>query len=897
MGILASLRLRIRGLFSKDEPNEPAGNELDAELQSHIAHRADDLVRSGVARTEALRRARVEFGGYVRYREESRTAMGGNSFEILGQDLRIAVRVLRKSPGFTVTTLLTLTMAIAANVVVFGVVNALVLHPLPVREPGRVVEVEKAREGGGLNMSYPDYRDLRDRNRSFDALAAARITRIGFGFEGNTEPVWGYEVSGNYFAMLGIQPRLGRFIEETDDVKVNGSPVAVLSYASWQVRFHGDPAIVGKTVLVSKHPYTVIGVAPKNFSGTERFIWPEVWLPYHNSPEIETMNWLEARGNNGTWVIGRLKAGIGQTEAMADLDRLAKQLAKEYPADCAGLALRITKPGMFGDALGKPIRAFLAGIMAMAGLVLLAACANLGSLFSSRMTDRAKELGIRLAIGSSRERILRQLMTETVLVALAGGLAASLGSAALLNGLARWRPSFIELPVQFLVQPDWTVFVFSALLALATGIFFGMIPARQVWLTDPNQTLKSAGSTAVRSDRSRLRSTLLTVQIALCCLLVTASFVALRGLQRAFAVPLGFDPQGVTLATMDLHLAGYGPARQAELQQQMLAKATAIPGVTMAAYSDTTPLSIDNSSNTIYPPGTTDFSLANARFDAMDYSVSPGYFATTGTRLLAGRDFTVHDKKGSPAVAIVNQTFARQLFGTENAVGKRYPTGMGQETEVVGVVEDGKYEALTETARPALFWPALQYQSSTTVLLLRSGRGAGQDSSGAIETIAAVRRAIHEVDAGIPILQVTTWPDALGLVTFPARAATIALGVLGSLAVMLAVTGIFGLASYTVSRRMRELGIRVALGAQGRQVLRAALGRMVLLLSLGSGLGLLLGLAATRLLAGIVYQATASDPMVIVAVVMTMALLGVVSAALPARRALRVDPMVLLREE
>jgi predicted permease len=805
-------------------------------------------------------------------------------------DLRYSLRQLRRSPGFTFTTILTLTMAIAANVVVFGVVDALMLHPLPVREPGRIVEVEKVREGGGLNLSYPDYRDLRDRLRSFSSLAAVRITRLAFGVSGNTEPVWGYEVSGNYFDTLGIQPRLGRFFTPADDVKVNGSEVAVLSYANWQVRFNGDPEIVGKTVQVAKHAYTVIGVTPKGFSGTERFIWPDVWLPYHDSPELDGFNWLESRGNNSTWVVGRLKPGVTTAAATADLQRVAGQLAKEYPEDCAGLALLISRPGMFGKMLGGPVRGFLAGVMAMAGLVLMAACANLGALFSSRMTDRAKELGIRLAIGSSRGRILRQLLVESVVVALAGGVAASLGSAALLNTLARWTPDFEGLPVHFLVQPDWTVFGFSALLALVTGVLFGMIPARQVWLADPNQTLKSAGSTLSGGDRSRLRSTLLTVQIALCCLLVTASFVALRGLQRTFNVPLGFDPTGVTMATMDVHLAGYGPDKQAAIQQRLLAQVAAIPGVTAAAYANTTPLSLNNSSNTVYPPGTTDFSVANARFDAIDDSVSPGYFGVTGTRLLAGRDFTVHDNAKSPAVAIVNQTFAKRLFGTENAVGMRYPTGMGQMTEVVGVVEDGKYESLTEDPKPALFWPILQSPRSDLALLVKSRRDP-------TEMAAAMRKAIAEVDGGLPVFTVGTWTDALSTVTFPARAATIALGVLGALAIMLAVTGIFGTASYTVSRRMRELGIRVALGAQGRQVLRAALGRMVLLLGIGSGMGLLLGFAATRVMAGIVYQATASDPVVIVAAVLTMAMLGVVSAALPARRALRVDPMVLLRED
>src|SRR5579859_239459 len=318
-------------------------------------------------------------------------------------DLQFSLRQLRRSPGFALTTLLTLTMAIAANVVVFGVVNALLLHPLPVAHPEEVFQIEKVREGGGLVLSYPNYRDIRDRNSSFAAVAVARLMRVGVsggtsGAGSVAEPMWGCEVSGNYFDALGIQPRLGRFITPAEDVKVNGSSVAVLSYASWQVRFQGDPNIVGKTVEVNKHPFEVIGVAPKDFSGTERFIWPDIWVPYHDSPEIDGLglNWMEARGNSGSWVVGRLKPGVTPAAANADLTRVAGQLAKEYPADDADMRLLVSKPGLLGNMLGGPAKGFLAGVMAMALLVLLAACANLGALFSARMSDRAKEIGIRL---------------------------------------------------------------------------------------------------------------------------------------------------------------------------------------------------------------------------------------------------------------------------------------------------------------------------------------------------------------------------------------------------------------------------------------------------------------------------------------------------------------------
>jgi predicted permease len=473
---------------------------------------------------------------------------------------------------------------------------------------------------------------------------------------------------------------------------------------------------------------------------------------------------------------------------------------------------------------------------------------------------------------------------------LAGGALASLASLAMLHGLTTWRPPFGEFPIQFLVEPDATVFFFATLLTLCTGVLFGLIPARQIWQTDPNTTLRTSGSTNSTATRSTLRSSLLVIQVALCCLLVTASLVAFRGLQRTFTMPLGFQPQGVVKATFDVHLAGYGKDQRAAIQQRLLDAAAAIPGVTAAAYSNTVPLDLDHSTTSVYPPGTTEFNRATDKFGATYYEVSPNYFAVTGTKLLAGREFSAHDDTTHPDVAVVNQTFAKRLFGTQDVIGKRYPTGPGKETEVIGLVEDGKYQTLTEAPEPAVFLPILQSQESDTTLLVKSARDPQ-------ELVPALRRAIAEVDSGLPVFNVSTWNDALMIATFPARAATMALGVLGALAIMLAVTGIFGIANYAVSRNLREFGIRVALGAKSWHVVRAAVGGTLFLLGIGSLAGLLLGFAASKLLASIVYSASASDPVVIFAVAATMALLGFVSAALPARRALRADPAVLLRDQ
>jgi predicted permease len=803
-------------------------------------------------------------------------------------DLQYAMRQLHRSPVFAITAVLTLTMAIGANVVVFGVMNAIVLHPLPVPDSRQVYSLTSGTTD--TSFSYPDYEDIRDSNKAFSDLAVARIALFALaspGRDGIAQPVFGYEVSGNYFRMLGVQPELGSFFTPGEDTKVNGEPYAVLSYDQWRTQFGGDRNIVGKTVKINKYPFVVVGVAPRHFNGTERIIWPAVWVPVHDAPEIEGWNWLGERRDRNEWIVGRMRPGVTAAQANADLANVGSQLARQYPRDDKDTRLRVSPAGMFADAI--PARAFLTGIMLMAMLVLFAACANLGGLFTARMADRARELGIRVAIGASRVRLLRQLVTESVFLALIGGAAATVLAAVLLHLLSAWRPgASFNFPVEFLVDPDPMVYLFAVLLALFTGMLFGILPARQVWRTDPNQVLKSGAAGDVVSRRISLRDLLLVVQLALCCLLVTSSLVALRGLARTMGMPLGFQPDHVTFATTDTNLAEYKDS--APVQQRLLDAVTRIPGVESVALANTTPLFQNRSTTSIYPPGATDFNTSSRKFEACLYSVGPGYFQTAGTRLLSGRDFTAHDDGNAPSVAIVNEAFAKQLFGTVNAVGKTYPTAPGKFTQVIGIVEDGKYGTLTEDPTPAVFHSIVQEPNSSTTLLIRSLRPSS-------EMIPAVRRAIAGVDPALPIFSLVPWRDSLAFVTFPARASTVALGVLGALAMMLAITGIFGLASYTVSRRMRELGIRVALGAQNRHVLRAALGRSVLLLGIGSIAGLALGFAASRVLASIVYEATASDPLVILGVVATMAGIGLVSAAWPARRALSAEPAMLLREE
>jgi predicted permease len=588
-------------------------------------------------------------------------------------------------------------------------------------------------------------------------------------------------------------------------------------------------------------------------------------------------------------VVGRLKPGVTPQQATADLNVIGAWLAKAYPHDDEAVKFTLARPGLVGDALGRPARAFMAGLMLLAGLILLAACANLGSLFAARTADGAKEIAVRMALGSRRRLILRQLVTEAVLVSLAGGAVGLAGGIAILRWLSAWQP-IPNIPINVPVNPDVRTYLVALGLAVLSGVLFGLVPVRLVLKADPWQTIRAGGSAMSHLRRLTLRDLLLVAQIAICAVLVTASLVAVQGLMRSLHSRFGFEPEHVVLAATDLKWAGYTGDRAATMQQQIVDAVHAIPGVSATGYASGLPLSLGSGDSFVYSDTTTDFRPTNYAADAMAYRVSPGYFAAAGTRLLAGRELSQHDDSKAPAVAVVNEEFARKVFGSvEKAIGGHFRFWGKQRAEVVGVVENGRYRSLTADQQPAMFFSILQQSSSAIYVLVRSNRDPH-------EIAAALQRTLRGQDPGMSVT-IETWNQELGSALFPARVASVALGVLGLLGAMLAVTGIFGMASYVVSKRLRELGIRVALGAGQQEVLQAALGRAILLLAAGSGAGLLLGVLATKVLSAIVYQATPKDPMVLAGAVMTMMLLGLLAAWIPARRALAVDPMVLLREQ
>jgi predicted permease len=862
--------------------------EMEEELRCHIQHRADDLERSGLDRAQAERRARIEFGGREKYKEEIREAAGGNFIATFVQDVRYSLRVLRKSPSFAIAAVLTLALAIGANSVVFGLMDALILRPLNVPQAESLYGTQYGDNPAW--QSYPNYLDLRDRNRGFEDLAAFTFA-LGVGLDTGKDAIVanGFATTGNYFDVLRIHPYIGRFFHASDEHGPNSAPYIVLTYAYWHSRFQDDRSIVGRTVLLDKHPYTVIGVAPPRFQGTLMFISPDFFMPIVNQEQLGGGNPNDRSNTGGVFEeFGHLRPGVTPAQAVADVDGVSAYLEKTYPKEIAHHSTVLSREGL--TSFGPGVRAFVSGLMLLAALILLAACANLGSLFAARAADRSREVALRLALGSSRKRILRQLLTEAVLISVAGGTVGLLGSVMLLRRLSVWQP-IAGAPIHLPVYPDAKLYWFALVLALISGFLFGIVPVRQVLGANPYEIVK-AGSAARMGRRVTVRDVLLVVQIAICAVLVTSSMVAVRGLVRSLHSNFGFEPRNTMLAGVNLATAGYSGDKIPAMQRRMIDTIQTIHGVEAVGLVNGYPPLVYTAGTrvSVFKQEATDLKPANAPITPFRYDISPGYFDAAGTSLLAGRSLSWHDDKNAPAVAVINRDFAEKIFGSvTNAVGRIYKLQDGTHVQVVGVVENGKYQVLTEDQQPAMFLPFLQSPLSSAYIVVRSKRDPQ-------ELAAAMRSKIRDLDAGLPI-DTQTWNSLLETVLFPSRVATMALGVMGMMGAMLSITGIFGMAAYSVSKRLRELGIRIALGAKRTEVLKTALGRPVKLLAIGSSAGLLLGLLATKVLAFIVYQATPRDPLVLAGVVLSMLLLGLLATWVPAQRALSVNPLILLREE
>ncbi|KAA6459714.1 ABC transporter permease [Acidobacteria bacterium AB60] len=878
----------LGSLFSRLFRRSAVVDDMAEELRSHIEHRADDLQRSGLDRPTAERRARLEFGAREKYAEESLEALGGNFVDTLLRDVRLAVRVLKKSPGFLIAAVFTLALGIGANAVVFGIMDGIVLRPLNVPDAKNLWGTVYGDDAGF--QSYPNYVDLRDRNHSFEDLAAFNFVFAGLDTGKDPAMATGFAVTGNYFDVLRLQPFLGRFFHASDEHGPNSAPFVVLTHAYWRTRFHQDPGVVGRVVAINKHPFTIIGVAPAEFRGTLKFLSPEFFVPIVNQDQLGAWGTLTDRGTTHSIfeAFGHLKHGVTTAQATNDVNAIGDYLARTYPKEATRRNYRLARCGL--SAFGTAVYAFVAALMVLAGLILLAACANLGGLFAAHAADRSREVAMRLALGSSRERIVRQLLTEALLISLCGGALGVMGSMALLRRLDTWSP-FPGTPIHIPVNTDATIYGIALVLAIVSGLLFGIVPVRQILRANPYEVVK-AGPGARLGRRVTVRDVLLVVQIALCAVLVTSSMVALRGLERSLHSDYGFDPRNTMLLGADLNTAAYRSNEILPTQKRLMEAMESIPGVERVGLVNNYPPLVYASASreNVYKDETRDYTQSSVAIMPFRYDVSPGYFDAASTALLAGRDFAWSDTGNMPPVAIVNRSFAQTIFGSvSNAIGHFVRMKDGHRVQVVGVVSDGKYLALNEDHQPALFLPSLQSPMASAYVVVRSHRDP-------VELASAMRDKLRKVDPGLPG-DIQSWNSLLQVALFPSQMATASLGILGIMGAILSITGIFGMAAYSVSKRMREIGIRMALGAKRTEVLKTALGRAVRLLSLGSAAGLVLGILASRMLAYIVYQASSRDPLVLGAVVLSMTLLGLLATWIPAQRALAINPLILLREE
>ena len=807
---------------------------------------------------------------------------------MLRHNLILAFRRLRSSPGFTAASIVTLALGIGANTTIFSMLNSVVLRPFGVRNQSELVFFNRhtSKREDPLT-SYPDYKDYRDRNTVFSGLAMYFFTPMNISGGAENTRLWGYEVSGNYFDMLGVQPIRGRLLEPADDVKRGGHPVAVITYGCWKGHFGSDPNIAGKQVKMNGLDYTIVGVTPQTFIGTEVLFTPQFFVPLAMSEQIGQAKWMDDRANTGGFVIGRLKPGVSVKSAGAAINSIASELGREYPKVDAGVSVVLSPPGLAGNFGRGLITGFFGLLIVVTGLVLLIACVNLAGLLLARAADRGKETAIRLALGASRGRLLRQLLTESLLLSLAGGAAGVLLAAWLTDLVNAWRP--IEVPIIPRFVVDTHVLLFAAVVSLLSAFLFGLTPALQSTRAALIGAIKNVAP-ADRLRRLNLRDILVTVQVALSVVLLIGSILVVRSLQHALGVNLGFQPEHAAVLSLDLAGQGYDQRRGREFQRRLLDSVHAMPGIQAAGMISGVPLTPGSSSEAIYLEGKTEPRPGDVP-SAFLYAITPGYIQAMHTRLIAGRDLDQRDREDAPLVALVNETFVRELLAGENSIGKRFRHNTtGNWIQIAGVVEDGKYDSLGESPKLAIFEPMAQHWRQAQTLIARSPLPEAQ-------TLRLMRRAVLELDPSLTVFNDGSLSSTLGMALVPAKFVGVVLASFGLLAMVLAATGVYGIVSYAVSRRTREIGIRMALGAAPARVARAVLARTVKLLAVGIAAGFALAFAAEKFLDQMLYGIRAHDPLTYFCAIALMAIVAFLACWAPARRAIRIDPLAALRAE
>ncbi len=876
--MISDLLYRLRALFRR----RSVESELDAELRAHFHRQVEKFVKSGLPLEEAKRRARLEFGGFDQVKEECRDARGVNLIETTIQDLRYGLRMLRKSPGFAAVAVVTLALGIGANTAIFSVVNAVLLRPLPYPNADRLVVVGERWMGGGGDLAPPDYLDIAAENRAFEQMAAYKSWNFNLSAGPRPERVTGAVITTNTFSLLGVDPVLGRGFLQGDGGP-GGERTVVLGYTLWQARFGARPDVVGEKISLNDEPYTVVGVMPRWFDfpdGAQLWVPPRFAVPEH--PLRLDVDPATMTGSHYFDSIGRLRAGVSVAEARADVDRVIRHIAEARPDSEAtnGAWIETLHQVQVGD-----IRSALLVLLAAVGLVLLIACANVANLLLTRGAGRRKEMAIRSTLGAGRAAIARQLFTESLLLAAAGGglgiLLASWGTVPLAG--------LIPEDLRNMVQPgvDGRVLAFTALASLLGAIFFGLTPALQGARFAPMEALKETGRSSA-PGRHRVQRALVVAESALAVVLLVGAGLLVKSFLRLMQVNAGFDPTRLVTLKLSLPAARYpDKASQNLFVRQVLDHVETLPGVESASVTTRLPLGGGESHRGIQIEGRP--SRPGEDLDTFYAVVAPDYFRTLGIPLLRGRDFSDHDDANSLRVVIINNSMARTFWPGEDPVGKRISMD-DKPLEIVGVVGDTHQRDLTGPVEPMTY---AVYAQEPWPFLTVAIRAAGSPAS----LMTEAERAVHAVDKDEPVFDVQTMSEVVEASVSPRRFYMLLLGIFALVALSLAAVGLFGVISFGVVQRTREIGIRLALGAQRSAVLRTVVGEGMRLTFLGLAVGLGAAVALTRLMGSLLYSVRPADPETFMAVSVLLTAVAGLASYIPARRATKVDPMVALRHE
>jgi predicted permease len=896
MKTLRAFWLRLAGTVHGDSHNSFA-EELEGHLQMHT----EDNLRKGMSATEARRNALMKLGGIEQTKELYHDRQTLPVLEVFTQDLRYGLRMLRKNPGFTAVAVLSLALGIGANTTIFTVVNAILLSALPVRDLPRLVEMDtidsktlvtQARSEK-LGMSFPNFQDYRRDNTVFTDLAAFMPTAVTW--SGGAEPrqLESELVSANYFEVLGIRPARGRFFMPDEDTKPNGNDVAVLSYALWANKLGSDPAIIGKPLIFDARPYTVIGIAPRGFRGTITFFSSEqVWIPTSMKDQVlggKVKDFFNDRRFLTVGTFGRLKPGLEMGAAEASLKTMATHLEAEFPKDNGGRSVALSPLADAAVGVNDHKRIALAGAMMMGvvGLVLLIACVNLANLLLAQGARRQKEISLRAALGAGRTRIVRQMLTESMLLSLGGGAVGLAIAYAGRSILWSFRPPFIEQSGIDL-SLDSHVLLFTLVVAILTGFIFGLAPAVKASRPDLMETLKAGGRGGTMGWRhDPLRSLLVIGEMALALITLVGAGLFLRSMQNAQKTDLGFESKDLLAMTFDLSALHYEEGRGQQFYRAAIEKVKNSPGVASVSIASNPPIG-GGLLRTVFPEGRDEASGYRGTLTLVN-DITREYFETLHISMLRGRALNDGDRKETALVAIASEAMIKQYWPNENGLGKRFHFfGDTALREIVGVVSNSVVNEVGEVPQPIVFLPMTQDYVPAATLHVRT---TGNPES----VVATTRAALQSLDPNLAITNVFTIEQILSQALWAPRMGGILLALFGGLALVLSAVGVYGVLSYSVNQQTREIGLRMALGAQRGDVMRLILGQGLRLMVLGLGLGVLVALGLMRVLVSLLFDVRAYDPSTYTAVTLLLTGVGLLACYIPARRAMRVDPMVALR--